>query len=95
MVVSHRSTEFTTLHLTDRRGGVVNWTVMSSLFPSKAVTLRSRVWSPGSKSRKFRRNDSIPTAKFLTVVLLELRKSEVLAYMVVLVDHHRNMWWRS
>ena len=60
VVLSQFRTEFTTLQVTERRGGVVNGTETVSVFPSRAVTVNERVWTPGSKSRKFRRNDKVP-----------------------------------
>ena len=92
-VVSQFRTELTTLHLTERRGGVVNGMVMSSVCPSNAVTLSNRVWSPGPNSRKFRRNDSVPT--IVAERCLACSKSRGLAYMTVEEDHHRNRRWRS
>lgn len=44
-----------------RRGGVVKEMVKVSDWPSVAVAVTIRVWSPGSKSRYRRRNDNEPT----------------------------------
>lgn len=60
MVVTQDRTRLMTLHVRDRREGVVYTIVVLTVCPSNAVTFNTRVWSPGSKSRKLNKKESGP-----------------------------------